>query len=248
MRDEKINEFYLPLTCTLVLECKQEMLHVPVGFDNNPTIDALVDIGDYINAVAQNDLETIKRKAPNNIVKIDNTPKFQIQVANGWLEKPLATATLKIEIGDNTFGEHFVVRMKLTQPIIGLHFLKRDSIVLDTTHGLIHFPHLTMLVNTTTELSAKPQTVLADDPLTIPTRLTKTVTAFVDHPSEWNTTATVTPVGKVAETVGLLVSHSMSTMKDGQVAVRVTNTTETHNLIKTNGQNAEFSVVTRESS
>ena len=140
VRDEQTSEIYLPLMSTVVLKRKQEMLYVPLDFENNLTVDALVDSGAFVSAIAQDDLETIKQKAPNNILKIDDPPNFRIQVANGQLEKPLSTATLKFEIGDNCFAEHFVVMKKLTGPIIGLHFMRNNSVVIDTTHGLIHFP------------------------------------------------------------------------------------------------------------
>ena len=117
---------------------------MPLDFENNLTLNALVDSGAYFNASAQIDLDTIKQKTPHNILKIDDTAYFQIQVANGHLEKPLATATLKFEIGDNNFAEHFVVMKELTGPIIGLHFMRHNSAVIDTTHGLMHFPHLMM--------------------------------------------------------------------------------------------------------
>ena len=148
VRDEQTNEIYLPLTSTVVLKRKQEMLYVPLDFENNLTVDALVDSGAFVSAIAQNDLETIKQKALNNILKIDDPTNFQIQVANGQLEKPLSTATPKFEIGDNNFAEHFVVMKTLTGPINGLHFMRNNSVVVDTTHGLIHFPHLTMQVET----------------------------------------------------------------------------------------------------
>ena len=138
-----------------------------------------MDSGAFVSAIAQDDLETIKQKAPNNILKVDDPPNFQIQVANGQLEKPLSTATLKFEIGDNSLAEHFVVMEKLTGPIIGLHFMRNNSVVIDTTHGLIHFPHLTMQVKTaSSETSTKPQPVITDDALTIP----PTTTALIDHP------------------------------------------------------------------
>ena len=76
---------------------------MPLDFDNNLTVDALVDSGAYVSADAQNDLDTIKQKAPNNILKSDDTPNFQLQVANGQLEKPIATTTLEFEIGNNIF-------------------------------------------------------------------------------------------------------------------------------------------------
>ena len=98
VRDEQANELYLPLTSLVVLERKQEWLYLPLGFENNLTIYALVDSGAYLSAFAQIDLDAIKQKAPKNFLQIDNPPNFQIQVANGQLEKPLATATLKFEI------------------------------------------------------------------------------------------------------------------------------------------------------
>ena len=57
-----------------------------------------------------------------------------------------------------------------------------------------------MQVRTISEKSAKPQVVLTDDAVTIPPKTTKTFTAFVDHPSEWKTTGTVTQLEKITET------------------------------------------------
>ena len=249
VRDEQTNEIYLPLTSTVVLKRKQEMLYVPLVSENNLTVDALVDSGGFVSAIAQDDLETIKQKAPNNILKIDDPPNFQIQVDNGQLEKPLSTATLKFEIGDNSFAEHFVVKKKLTGPIIGLHFMRNNSVVIDTTHGLIQFPHLTMQIKTaSSETTTKQQPVITAEALTKPPMTTKTITAFIDHPSKWNTTGTVTPLEKFTETVSLLISHSMSTKIDKRIAVRVTNTTESPYLIKKHTEIAKFSVVTPEQS
>ena len=178
-------------------------------------------------------MDRIYQQAPSNILKIDDPPNFQIQVANGQLEKPTATATLKFDIGDHIFAEHFVVMKNLTGPIIGLHFMKQNSVVIDTTHGLIHFPHLTRQVKSaSSRKSAKLQTVLIYNSITIPQMTTKTITAFVDHSSVWNTTGTVTPVEKFTEAASLITSHSMSTIIDRKIAVRVTNTTESPYTIK----------------
>ena len=83
VRDQQTNEVYLPKTSTVVLKRKQEMLYVPLDFEKNLTVDALVDSGPFVCAIAQDDLEIIKQKAPNNILKTDDPPNFQIQVANG---------------------------------------------------------------------------------------------------------------------------------------------------------------------
>ena len=141
VRDDFTNELYMPLSSTIVLKRKKEMLYVPLDFENGLTIDAIVDSGAYVSAIAQRELGRIQQQAPSNILKIDDPPNFQIQVANGQLEKATATTTLKFDIGDHIFAEDFVVMKNLTEPIIGLHFMKHNSVVTDTTHGLIHFPH-----------------------------------------------------------------------------------------------------------
>ena len=249
VRDEQTNELYLKLTSTVVLKRKQEMLYVPLYFENNLTVDAPVDSRAFVSAIAQDDLDTIKQKAPNNFFKIEDAPNFQTQVANRHLERPLSTTTLKFEIEDNSFAEQFVVMKKLTGPIIGLHFMRNNNVVIDTTHGLIYFPHLTMQVKTaSSETTTKPQPVITDETLTIPPTTTQTITAFIDHPSKWNTTGTVTPLEKFTETASLLISHSMSTIIDKRIAVRVTNTTESRYLIKKHTQIVHFSVFTPEQS
>ena len=249
VRDDMTNELYMPLSSIIVLKRKKEMLYVPLDFKNGLTIDAFVDLGAYVSAIAQTDLDRIKQQAPSNILKTYDPPNFQIQVVNGQLEKPTATTTLKFDIGDHIFAEHFVVMKNLTGPIIGLHFMRHNSVVIDTTHGLIHFPHLTMQVKSAlSQTSAKPQTVLIHDSITIPQMTTKTIAAFFDNVSEWNTTGTVTQLEKFTETASLIISHSMSTIIDRKIAVRVTNTTELPYTINKNTQIAEFSVVTPEQS
>ena len=93
--------------------------------------------------------------------------------------------------------------------------MRHNSIVIDTTHGVIYFPHMTMPAkNVAIETIVKPQHILIDDNTTIPQMSTKTTTAFVDHPSQWYTLGTVTPVGKFAEAASLVILHSISAKID----------------------------------
>ena len=247
VRDDITNELYMPLSSTIVLKRKKEMLYVPLDFENGLTIVAVVDSGAFFSALAQKELDSIKQQAPVNILNIDEPPYFQIQVANGQLEKPIATATLKFDIGHHIFAEHFVVMKNLRGPIIELHFMRHNSVVIDTTHGLIHFPHLTMEFKTAmNQTTAGHQAVLIHDSITIPQLTTKLITAFVDHLSEWNTTGTVTLVEKFTKSANLIISHSTSTIIDRKIAASVTNTTESPYTIIKNTQIAELSVANPE--
>ena len=60
VRDDITNKLYMPLSSTVVLKRKKEMLYVPLDFENSLTIDALVDSGAYVSAIAQKELDRIK--------------------------------------------------------------------------------------------------------------------------------------------------------------------------------------------
>ena len=56
MSDDITNELYIPLTSTIVLKRKQEMLYDSLVFENGLAIDALVDSGADVSAIAQKEL------------------------------------------------------------------------------------------------------------------------------------------------------------------------------------------------
>ena len=149
----------MPLSSTIALRRKTEMLYVPLISKNGLKVDALVHIGAYVSAIGRSELDRIIQQAPTKIFKI----------AHGQLGKPITTATPKFDNGDNAFAEHFVVRKNLTGPTLGLHFMKHNSLFIDITHGLIHFPHLKRPAkNTAIETSAKPLLVFIHDNTIVP--------------------------------------------------------------------------------
>ena len=62
VRDDITNELYMPLSSTIVLKRKKEMFYVPLDFKNGLTIDAPVDSGAYVSAIAQKELDRINTK------------------------------------------------------------------------------------------------------------------------------------------------------------------------------------------
>ena len=77
VRDDTINELYMPLSSTIVLKRKNGMLYVPLDFENGFTIDALVDSRAYISAIAQTELDRIKQQALPTSSKSTTLPIFK---------------------------------------------------------------------------------------------------------------------------------------------------------------------------
>ena len=89
-----------PLSPTIVLKRKTKMLYVPLVFENGLMADALVDSRAYVRVVSEIELNRVIEHSLISTFKIDDPPHFQLQMANGKLEKSLATATLKFNLGD----------------------------------------------------------------------------------------------------------------------------------------------------
>ena len=104
-------------------------------------IDGLIDTGALSSTIPEADL---RKMAAHTILNEGPPPEFQIMVANGQLEAPIATVDLLIEVGDVTFREKFLVMTNLTSPLIGLFFLQRNSTILDMRQGILNFPLFSM--------------------------------------------------------------------------------------------------------
>ena len=107
-------------------------------------IDGLIDSGALSNALPEFDLRKIRLLALHTILKEGSSPEFQIMVANGQLEAPIATVKLHFEVGDITFREKFITMTNLTSRSIGLLFLQRNSTILDMRQGILNLPFFSM--------------------------------------------------------------------------------------------------------
>ena len=134
---------FLPLSTNLPLKNKRKMLYFPLDF-GELNIDRLIDTGALSSAIPEADLRKIRLLAPHTILNEGPPPEFQIMVANGQLEAPIATVELQFEVGDITFRKKFIVMKNLTSPLIGLLFLQRNSTVLDMRQGILNFPFFSM--------------------------------------------------------------------------------------------------------
>ena len=136
---------FLPLSTNLPLKNRRKMLYFPMDL-GELIIDGLIDTGALSSAIPEADLRKIRLLAPHTILNEGPPPEFQIMVANGQLEAPIATVEMQFEVGDITFREKFIVLTNLTSPLIGLLFLHRNSTIFDMRQGILNFPLFSMPV------------------------------------------------------------------------------------------------------
>ena len=66
-------------------------------------IDALIVTGALSSAIPEADLRKVRLLAPDTKIREGPTTEFQLMVANGQLEAPIATVELQFEVGDIKF-------------------------------------------------------------------------------------------------------------------------------------------------
>ena len=134
---------FLPISTNLPLKNKRKKLYFPMDF-GELNINGLRDTGALSSVIPEADLRKVRLLDPHTILNEGPPPEFQIMVANGQLEAPIATVELQFEVGDTTFREKFIVLTNLTSPLIGLLFLQRNSTILDMRQGILNFPFFSM--------------------------------------------------------------------------------------------------------
>ena len=96
------------------------------------------------SAIQEAALGKIRLLALHTILSEGPPPEFQLMVANGQLEAPIATVELQFEVGDITFRVKFIVKTNFKSPLIGLSFLQRNNTILDLRQGILNFPFFLM--------------------------------------------------------------------------------------------------------
>ena len=134
---------FLPLSTNLPLKNKRKMLYLPMNL-RELNIDGLIETGGFPSAIPEADLRKIRLLAPHTILIEGPPPEFQIMVANGQLEAPIATVELQFEVGDILFREKWIVMTNLTSPLISLLILQRNSTIPDMRQGILNFPFFSM--------------------------------------------------------------------------------------------------------
>ena len=134
---------FLPLSTNLPLKNKRKILYFPMDFGELNS-DGLIDTGALSSAIPEANLSKIRLLAPHTLLNEGPPPEFQIVVANGQLEAPIATVELQFEVGDIKLREKFLVVTNLTSPLIGLLFLQRNSTILDMRQRNLNFPFFSM--------------------------------------------------------------------------------------------------------
>ena len=222
------------------------MLCFPMDF-GELNIDGLIDTGALSSAIPEAELRKIRLLAPHTILNEGPPPEFQIMVANGQLEAPIATVELQFEVGDIRFREKFIVMTNLKSPLIGLLLLQRNNTILDMSQGMLNFPFFSMqLKNEDRKYSNVIEPILnpADTILQPGKRTTTWVKPQIYTDNEATGIFQLSPLLENDE--DLLICPALSSTQNNKHVVQIINFLDHHFTLQKGTHIANFSILTPE--
>ena len=222
------------------------MLSFPMDF-RELNIGGLIDTGALSSIIREADLRKIRLLAPHTILNEGPSPVFQIMVANGQLEEPIATVELQFEVGEITFRELFIVMTNLTSPLTGLLFLQRNNTILDMRQGTLNFPFFSLQLKN--EGGTHPNVI---EPILNPVetilqpgkRTTIWVKSQIYRDNE--ATGTIQPSPLLENNEDLLICPALSSTQNNKHLVQNSNFLDHPYTLKKGTHIANFSILTLE--
>ena len=237
---------FLALSTNLPVKNKRKMFYFPMDF-GELNIDGLIDTGALSSAIPEADLRKIQLLAPHTILNEGPPPEFQIMVANGQLEAPIATVELQFEVGDITFREKFIVMTNLTSPLIGLFFLQRNSTILDMRQGILNFPFFSMQLKNEDQTYANVIELILN-PVETTLQPGKRTTIWVNSQIYTDNEATgiIQPSPILENDEDLLICPALSSTQNNKHMVQISNFLDHPYTLKKGTHIANFSILTPE--
>ena len=118
----------------------QNLMYIPLKFENDVRRKALIDTGECANAVPADFYEKLKTQCPNNILELQHASLLDVKVASGRTVKVLAQVDVEFKINEHQFDDVFLILPSMNSVVLGNPFFKKYNIELSPGENLLKLP------------------------------------------------------------------------------------------------------------
>ena len=87
----------------------ENLMYVPLKFENDVRQKALIDTGACANAMPADFYEKLKTQCPNSVSELQQASLLNVKVASGRTVKVLAQVNVKFNINEHQFDDVFLI-------------------------------------------------------------------------------------------------------------------------------------------
>ena len=219
------------------------MLYVPLQFREYEN-QGLLDTGAIQSAMCENELRRILQAHPAAQLEEHPATDFKFRIANGNIVPVRKQVLLWFFIGGKIFEETFMILSTMGNILIGLSFFKKDSVTLDLAKNIVRFPEITLQLKPP---NGKFKLQMLELRTIQKTTISPGQQIFVTATTDKNigtVTGTIEAFPAFERKTELLVSPSMSEIKDHKTHVQITNHMDHAVTIPQNSTIAVFRILT----
>ena len=194
--------------------------------------------------MSENELRRILQAHPAAQLEENPAPDFKVQIANGNIVPVRKQVLLRFFIGEKIFEETFMILPTMGNILIGMSFFKKYSVSLDLANNIVRFPEITLQLKPP---NGKFKLQMLELRTTQKTTISPGQQIFVTATTDKNigtVTGTIEAFPAFERKTKLLVSPSMSEIKDQQTHVQITNHMDHAVTIPQNSTIAVFRILT----
>ena len=232
-----------PLSATLQLDRRHKMLYVPLQFREYEN-EGLLDTGAIQSAMSENELRRILQAHPAAQLEEYPAPDFKVQIPHRKHCPVREQILLRFFIGGKILKETFMILPTMGNILIGMSFFKKYSVTLDLANNIVRFPEITLQLKPP---NGKFKLQMLELRTTQKTTISPGQQIFVLATTDKNIgtkTGTIEAFPAFERKTELLVSPSMSEIKDQQTHVQITNHMDHAIRIPQNTTIAVFRILT----
>ena len=174
--------------------------------------------------MSEYELRRILQAHPADRLDAYPAPDFKVQITNGSIVPVQKQVLLRFFIGGNILEKRFMILPTMGNILIGMSFFKKHSVTMDLANNIVSFPEITLLLKPSNrEIQFQMSELRASQKTTISLRqqVFDSVMAEKDIGTVTGTVDAFPPFERKTE---LLVSPSMSEIREQQNHVQITNT------------------------
>ena len=197
------------------------MLYVPLQFREYKN-EGLLDTGAIQSALSGNELRRILQAHPAAQLEEYPAPDFNVQIANGNIVPVRQQVLLRFFIGGKIFEKTIMILPTKGNNLIGMSLFRKYSVTLDLANNIVRFPGITLQPKPP---NGKFRLQMLELRTTQKTTISPGQQIFVHATTDKNigTVTGIETVPAFQRKTKLVVSPSMSEIKDQQTYVQITN-------------------------
>ena len=124
---ETLPPTYFKMNAVIPLE-RENLMYLPLKFDNEVKRKALIDTGACANAMSTNFYEKVREASPNSLSDLKQAAFLNLKVASGRNVKVLGQIEGQFKFNEHNFRDTFLILPSLNSVVLGNPFFRKYSI------------------------------------------------------------------------------------------------------------------------